>query len=99
MPQTDSPVTMRRYDRPPADLPMNAFAESHKLIAGETNHGLHQGVMPKLQPSYSTPDIPSMRHNTGNMIRGAALDRHRREQSNGMDGVLPVSKLTCLFQE
>ncbi|KAF8426581.1 armadillo-type protein [Tirmania nivea] len=86
VPQTDSPVTVRRYERGQNDLPMSAFVEGHKLISGETPAGLHHPIMPKLQSSFSTPDIPTMRHNTtGNSLRGAPFERHRRELSNGME--------------
>lgn len=86
VPQTDSPVTVRRYERGQNDLPMSAFVESHKLISGETTAGLHHPMMPKLQSSFSTPDIPTLRHNTtSNSLRGAPFERHRRELSNGME--------------
>lgn len=86
VPQTDSPVTVRRYERGQSDLPMSAFVESHKLISGETPTGLHHPMMPKLQSSFSTPDISTMRHNTtGNSLRGAPFERHRRELSNGIE--------------
>lgn len=64
--------------------------ESHKLISGESSAGLHHPMMPKLQSSFSTPDIPTMRHNAGTTLRGATFERHRRELSNGIESSLSV---------
>ncbi|KAF8468427.1 armadillo-type protein [Kalaharituber pfeilii] len=94
VPQTDSPVTTRRYERGPNDLPLGAFAESHKLISGEAPSILHQSMMPKLQSSFSTPDIPTLRHNSGNVMRGTTFERHRRELSSGLETATGTNNLT-----
>ena len=96
MPQTDSPVAIRRYERGSNDLPLGAFAESHKLLSGDSSVN---SMMPKLQTSFSTPDIPTLRNATASTIRGTPFERHRRELSNGIDSTPAVCNWLMLLYD
>lgn len=61
VPQTDSPG-IRRFERSSTDFPFSTFSENLSAKITQTESGQsRQGTMPKLQPSFSTSDIPTMR--------------------------------------
>lgn len=102
VPQTDSPAAIRRDYRSSADFPFAAFSENlnAKISQTESGHARHSSV-PKLQPSYSTSDIPTMRshggmQNTTNYGRGPIdRQRHARDQSlGGIERSMTVSILS-----
>lgn len=90
VPGSDSPAAIRRFDRGPTDFPFAAFSENlnGKMTQPETGHGRHASV-PKLQPSYSTSDIPTMRNpgsmQNANFGRGP-IDRQRHGRDPSLGG-------------
>lgn len=70
---TESPTAYRRHERGSVDLSYLSYMENNR-------HGMHHDGMPKLQSSFSTSDLPTMR-NIANYGRISMMDRHRRESS------------------
>ncbi|KAF8540796.1 armadillo-type protein [Trichophaea hybrida] len=81
VPQTDSPATVRRFERASTDFSFSTFSENVNTKISQTETGTghsRQGSMPKLQPSFSTSDLPTMRTiQPNNYGRGPIVDRQR----------------------
>lgn len=87
VPQTDSPTAIHRFERASTDFPFATFSENlNAKISQEPGHS-RQASMPKLQSSFSTSDLPTVRNGNGiqsnNFGRGPIVDRqrHNREAS------------------
>ncbi|KAA8895705.1 armadillo-type protein [Sphaerosporella brunnea] len=80
-PQTDSPAAIHRFDRASTDFGFSTFTENVNTKI-EPSHS-RQSSMPKLQPSFSTSDIPTMRTIGGiqsNAFSRGPLDRQRHSR-------------------
>lgn len=85
--QIDSQANSHRFERSSADFTYTNFAENmNKMSQPESGHS-RQASMPKLQSSFSTSDLPTIRNATGpqnNYNRGPLVgQRHSRELSIG----------------
>jgi hypothetical protein len=79
-PQTDSPAAVRRFERSATDYPFSGFSENISAKIEPTHS--RQSSMPKLQPSFSTSDIPTMRTAGGiqNSFGRGPIDRQRHSR-------------------
>jgi len=108
VPQTESPG-IRRIDRSSTDFPFSTFSENLSAKITQTESGSRQGSMPKLQPSFSTSDIPTMRtssnssntNNTNiqnNPFGRGPIDRPRHSRELSITAAANnVSNITFLF--
>ncbi|KAI5796737.1 armadillo-type protein [Pyronema domesticum] len=97
MPQTDSPAAPRRFERSSTDFSFSSFGESvgnRVSQQSEANGHSRQGSMPKLQSSFSTNDLPTMRNGsniqTSNIYGRGPIDRQRHNR----DLTIGTSSLT-----
>ncbi|KAI5841910.1 armadillo-type protein [Morchella snyderi] len=76
VPQTDSPTTFRRFE----EKPFPQFSENleAKLTQGNDISHANQNSMPRLQSSFSTSDIPTMR--TSNHMNTQSFNRIQMER-------------------
>ena len=96
VPQTDSATLGRRFERSSTDLSFSTFSDNidTKVSQTEASH-TNQNFMPKLQASYSTSDLPTMRSANPVNVQGygrIAMERprHSREPSSSGDMSLSV---------
>lgn len=76
VPQTDSPTSFRRFE----EKPFPQFSENleAKLTQGNDISHVNQNSMPRLQSSFSTSDIPTMR--TSNHMNTQSFGRIQMER-------------------
>ncbi|KAL7271165.1 hypothetical protein RUND412_006099 [Rhizina undulata] len=91
VPQTDSPIAARRYDRSSVDLSFGHLSENLHAKLAQTEVASHgnQTTMPKLQPSFSTSDLPTIRNanNMSNLARANVnVDRTRNNREPSSNG-------------
>jgi hypothetical protein len=79
-----SPGNIRRYDRNSMDLTFSPLGENSKPATTVASPGGAQQTPPKLQPSYSANDIPTMKNNNGmNTTTHAQQHFHNHNASLG----------------
>ncbi|PUU72262.1 armadillo-type protein [Tuber borchii] len=95
VPQTDSATLGRRFERSSTDLSFSTFSDNinTKISQTEASH-TNQNFMPKLQASYSTSDLPTMRTANPVNVQGygrIAMDRPRHSREPSTSGDMSLS--------
>ena len=86
---TGSPSNTRRYDRNSMELTFSPLGETTKPATAVTSPNSAQQTPPKLQPSYSTNDIPTMKNS--NAINTTTHAQQHFHNHNASLGRIPIN--------